>query len=327
MKGRTATPWDDDTAAVLPIGSRQTWLTRFGRFVGEARFRTGMLLTMGLFVAAVAAQLALPTPLTAFLYLLAVMSAAWACSTLIALLAATASITAMAMLPTLRSDPSVALVDLIAPAASLLLALGFIRATRAAYERERDHARLDGLTGALTLRAFHEALRERLAHAARESRSVALIYMDLDHFKQVNDRHGHHAGDRLLRGLVDRLRTSLLPTDIIGRLGGDEFAILLDEVKGPCAIDRFQGIVDESLAALDHVVTASIGALIVEPGTQMSQSEMVILTDSLMYDVKRGGRADVRLDLVGGDEAAGKFAGRSRREVIGPLTKRHSVAA
>jgi diguanylate cyclase (GGDEF)-like protein len=98
-------------------------------------------------------------------------------------------------------------------------------------ERQRrdlaDASVTDHLTGALNRRGFHEHVERELARAERSGDPVALVLVDLDGFKGVNDRHGHAAGDRLLCWVVERLGAGLRPSDAAGRLGGDEFALLL----------------------------------------------------------------------------------------------------
>ena len=98
--------------------------------------------------------------------------------------------------------------------------------------RLRDDARLDDLTGALSRGAFADAARTAMARAARDGRPVTLAVLDLDRFKAVNDRHGHAAGDALLRRLSGAWLRLLRGGDVLGRLGGDEFAVLLPGTDG-----------------------------------------------------------------------------------------------
>ena len=90
-----------------------------------------------------------------------------------------------------------------------------------------DCARRDALTGLLNHRAFHAQLAVEAARARRYRGRVALVLVDLDHFKETNDREGHQEGDRLLRAFAAALTGTLRETDVAGRLGGDEFAALL----------------------------------------------------------------------------------------------------
>ena len=93
-------------------------------------------------------------------------------------------------------------------------------------------SRTDPLTGAFNRRGFAERLEAELAHGGRQGRPLALVVLDLDDFKSVNDRDGHAAGDEVLCWVVDELQDEMRPNDVVGRLGGDEFALLLPGAVG-----------------------------------------------------------------------------------------------
>lgn len=119
-----------------------------------------------------------------------------------------------------------------------------------ALERSRqelsDLARLDGLTGLANRRLFHEKLQGALAQRRRSGQVVALLYLDLDRFKHINDTHGHDAGDAVLKAVAQRLRDNTREVDTPARLGGDEFAVVVAQSPG-----------DEQLAKLaDKLVRA-----------------------------------------------------------------------
>jgi diguanylate cyclase (GGDEF)-like protein len=210
-----------------------------------------------------------------------------------------ASIIALTAAGSAIATGSAGLVSAVVVAAVTLTAIAWAaRTARIAYDNELSSARFDALTGCLTLRAFHEELAMKLTAAKSAQRPVALAYIDLDHFKEVNDRYGHAVGDRLLADFANGLRARLLDVDVVGRLGGDEFAVLLGEVHGPCAVQRFERIVHDILARQDSAVTASIGALVIDPGATVSQSELIVMTDELMYEAKRSGKATVRTNVV-----------------------------
>jgi diguanylate cyclase (GGDEF)-like protein len=101
-----------------------------------------------------------------------------------------------------------------------------------ARRREHHMALHDGLTGLPNMQLCRERLRRLLAQAHRKSKHVAVLYLDLDRFKEVNDRLGHAAGDHMLREVAGRLRACTRETDTVARRGGDEFVILLDDVRG-----------------------------------------------------------------------------------------------
>jgi GGDEF domain-containing protein len=101
-------------------------------------------------------------------------------------------------------------------------------------EAQAHHMALhDALTGLANRRSLDERLRGALAWARREQRAIALAYMDLDGFKSINDRHGHEAGDAVLRQVADRLAGRVRGHDLVARLGGDEFAIVLADTTSP----------------------------------------------------------------------------------------------
>ena len=116
-------------------------------------------------------------------------------------------------------------------------------------------SRTDHLTGCLNRRGFHEHAQAELARAFRSGHPVALVLVDLDGFKAVNDAHGHAAGDELLCWVVDGLRAGLRPSDAAGRLGGDEFALLLPGID----VDAARPVVERLRTALAERTRASFG--------------------------------------------------------------------
>lgn len=161
------------------------------------------------------------------------------------------------------------------------------------------HARLmrqattDALTGALNRAAFDEGFRAALDRYAETGGGFALIYVDLDHFKSVNDRFGHEAGDACLKETVRRMRAVIRETDLLGRLGGDEFAAVLAPIKGRAAaeaiLDKVRGALADGpppFPGAERAIAASLGvALCPEDGTE---AEMLLRTaDRGMYGAKR----------------------------------------
>ena len=94
----------------------------------------------------------------------------------------------------------------------------------------RRLATMDALTGALNRRRFFELGQLKLTHDRDVSQEIAVLMVDIDHFKLINDRHGHPVGDEALKHVVRRLRSALRQGDLIGRLGGEEFAIMLPAI-------------------------------------------------------------------------------------------------
>jgi diguanylate cyclase (GGDEF)-like protein len=162
---------------------------------------------------------------------------------------------------------------------------------KALYERERDLSHTDALTGLLNRRAFMEGLDRERARHRRFPRPLTLVYLDLDNFKNINDTHGHAAGDELLRAVAQALSASVRDVDSAGRLGGDEFAILMPETDGDSAklaVTKVEKSL-QAMAAHRWPVTFSIGAMtfVAVPD---SAEEMVRLADALMYEVKQSGK-------------------------------------
>jgi GGDEF domain-containing protein len=110
-----------------------------------------------------------------------------------------------------------------------LITEGLLNEVKIHLGNEQTLSRTDGLTGLFNVRGFFERAEKLFGIAARHNRPIALAYIDLDNFKQVNDKLGHSEGDKALRVVGEKFLSSLRATDVAGRLGGDEFAIVLPE--------------------------------------------------------------------------------------------------
>ncbi len=156
-----------------------------------------------------------------------------------------------------------------------------------------DH---DPLTGLLNRRCFELEVERHLAQVSRYGAAGALIVLDIDHFKAINDSLGHNAGDELLISLAKVLRDRLRRTDAIARLGGDEFAILLpmaDEKEARGLGESLLADVRERTAQLDgerrRAVTISLGVAVFD-GSAVTSEDMIVNADLAMYDAKEAGR-------------------------------------
>jgi diguanylate cyclase (GGDEF)-like protein len=167
-----------------------------------------------------------------------------------------------------------------------------ISARKAAEEKMQETANRDPLTGLSNRRGFEYDFERTLAYASRYRRSGAILVVDLDGFKAVNDALGHQTGDDLLLGIAADLQDRLRDSDLIGRLGGDEFVVVLAEVSAEeaarvagelCVLVHEQGLATSG----EHVVTASIGVAHFD-GTS-DQRVLLDRADQAMYDAKRGG--------------------------------------
>lgn len=166
-------------------------------------------------------------------------------------------------------------------------------------ERLAQH---DGLTGLANRNKFDDLLKRALARAERSGRSPGVLYIDIDHFKQINDTHGHAVGDAVLCEFARRLEQTLRETDLAARLGGDEFAVLVEDVASP---EMLENIARKILAALqtafvaDNVsftVGASIGIGVARPHSDAKS--LLESADDALYAAKAAGRGTYRVAMA-----------------------------
>jgi diguanylate cyclase (GGDEF)-like protein/PAS domain S-box-containing protein len=144
--------------------------------------------------------------------------------------------------------------------------------------------RIDSLTGLPNRRAWDERVAEELADEARHAHGLVVAVVDLDHFKHVNDEHGHAAGDRLLKQAAVRWRRTLRPSDFIARYGGEEFAVALPR----CHAQTSAPVLDRLRLATPDEHTCSIGAACLRPGE--TAADALGRADRAMYEAKAAGR-------------------------------------
>lgn len=161
-----------------------------------------------------------------------------------------------------------------------------------ALDNEKSLSRSDYLTGLANRRAFEESFDMECKRSRRYNRSITLVYMDLDNFKQVNDGQGHQTGDEVLVAVAASLRTNLRVTDCVARLGGDEFAILLPETDEPAAqtiMRKLDAVLQTLLTTKNWPIGFSFG-VVTFPVPLDSLDAMLQRADKLMYDAKQGGK-------------------------------------
>ena len=168
-------------------------------------------------------------------------------------------------------------------------------------EAIREHeATHDPLTGLLNRRGMFDLLSQAIARVKRTRASLALLFIDLDGFKQINDTHGHEAGDAVLREVAARLQASVRQTDTAARLGGDEFTVILENIKH--GIPDANMLAQKILETLQHpiqldsvtaTISASIGISMHHPDDERSADQLVNAADSAMYTAKHAGKNQV----------------------------------
>ncbi|MDT7705599.1 MAG: hypothetical protein QOG20_1206 [Pseudonocardiales bacterium] len=172
----------------------------------------------------------------------------------------------------------------------------------------QEAASIDGKTGLLNAAAWHTKAERALQRVVRGEGPRAVLVLDLDHFKVVNDTHGHLAGDQVLAAVADALRSEVRDRDLVGRFGGEEFVVLLAGLQGGCAAD-LEAVADRirrRVAALrvelptpDGPLTiaglsVSVGVA-VQPGAGGELRSLLQIADAALYAAKRAGRNAVRM--------------------------------
>ncbi|MFW6021844.1 MAG: putative bifunctional diguanylate cyclase/phosphodiesterase, partial [Guyparkeria sp.] len=181
-------------------------------------------------------------------------------------------------------------------------------------------ARHDGLTGLANRSAFRENLDAALARARRRGGQVAIMFLDLDGFKSINDRHGHERGDQLLQEVARRMRRVVRAGDAVSRLGGDEFTLLLEDVDCPADVvavaDKLRASIEQPIPLEDVTLyaRASIGASLY-PGNGETADELLARADLALYRVKEHDPGGFRFFNPHMDRRA-----RLRREMADRLT-------
>ncbi len=176
-----------------------------------------------------------------------------------------------------------------------------LRAIRYAIERKSIEQNLfllahyDSLTGLANRESFHATLPKSLLRAKRNNHVLGLMFLDLDHFKEINDSFGHACGDELLVCVSKRLQSSVRATDTIARLGGDEFTIILDSIQQPENAGMVAGKILQALAkpfliSEQQIFIGSSIGIALYPKDATNHEELIKYADTAMYKAKEKGR-------------------------------------
>jgi diguanylate cyclase (GGDEF)-like protein len=188
-------------------------------------------------------------------------------------------------------------------AASVLIALGVadrLRAQRAALSDAERRAQTDPLTGVLNRRSLIERLDAACARAQARDLPIALLFIDLDHFKQINDTFGHQAGDACLRAIIDPIHAELRQSDVIGRYGGEEFVVILSSADAaaatPIAQRILERVADVRVGGFGNPISVTCSIGIATSDTLGIWGEPLLAqADAAVYAAKRSGRNKIHL--------------------------------
>ncbi len=170
-----------------------------------------------------------------------------------------------------------------------------------AQEALRDQAARDPLTGIWNRNAVFDIFRRELSRTQREGNAIAIVMLDIDHFKNLNDTHGHMAGDAVLREFTRRISTSLRPYDAVGRYGGEEFLVILpgcDLAAGVRHAERLRSLLSEEpfdTSEGRHTATCSLGVASTSSSSPGDTDSLIRAADSALYKAKRNGRNRVEV--------------------------------
>jgi diguanylate cyclase (GGDEF)-like protein len=186
-------------------------------------------------------------------------------------------------------------------------------------------ASIDPLTGVANRRRFDAALEDEWRRACRSGRWLSLAIADVDHFKQLNDRHGHLTGDYCLKAIAVSLSQSARRAgDLLARYGGEEFGLILPSIDPPMmvgvihsALQGVSGAATEQVLPRGETMTISIGAVSIVPFREGAATEALAVADALLYEAKSGGRdRSVHLDMSTGRKTVIARPTASRAEAL-----------
>jgi diguanylate cyclase (GGDEF)-like protein len=180
-------------------------------------------------------------------------------------------------------------------------------------QRMEQLASHDGLTGCVNRSTTDSLIDHELLRGQREGQPVALVMLDIDHFKQINDRFGHRSGDQVLRSFADTVRSRLRRSDILGRVGGEEFLLLLPATDAAGArqlADEVRLAVQDQPNGEAGGITLSGGVAVALPSASMTAERLYAAADRALYRAKNLGRNRIEVDpgTPGGEVLPGDMA-------------------
>jgi diguanylate cyclase (GGDEF)-like protein len=286
------------------------WLgyVRESRYIRPVTQASMGAIVAGIFVTGIAiddaAEVSVVFPMLIVLVITYVLGARSAFFWTLAITAGSAYAVTMMDMPAASSPSDITVSGLIATRAVAIFAtFGFAVAERRVAERQSLELEFlaghDSLTGLLNRRAFEERLAPALARARRHERRLALIMIDLDGFKRVNDIHGHAVGDELLRRLARRIDKLTRETDAVCRLGGDEFLVLVEDVQEKKHIQlHAQRLLDTLMRPVEiGGTTIQVGASVgisVQTCVEDDAERLMRSADKAMYEAKSAGGGTIR---------------------------------
>ncbi len=207
-----------------------------------------------------------------------------------------------------------------------------MRAQSERLDGKRLQAEEEALTDPLTGLRNRRACDSLLARLCREGKPFALLHIDLDHFKQVNDTFGHAAGDRVLARVAGMLRAILAEGDFIARVGGDEFVAILPGRAGPARIEALGAeIIAAAARPVIHeghpvTITVSVGAASVAEGACADPAQVLARADAALYAAKEAGRGRTVLAGAPSADRPAPSAGKIERPFIRSATREERMA-
>ena len=183
----------------------------------------------------------------------------------------------------------------------LLLLTENLQQAQEALERE---ATRDSLTDLWNRRAILDLLKREMARSNREGQPIAAVMVDVDHFKEINDRIGHLAGDQVLREVTRRISSTLRSTDVLGRIGGEEFLIILYPGEEKTAVEVMErarcacASTPVTVESEDFEVTVSLGAAVAENLNESDLATILKAADQALYRAKNNGRNRSEVEAI-----------------------------